>query len=108
MWNFSYYCSIIKENHVYNYTDGMHEGIQYFKSHAGRGKFVRLLTLQPDKRFVDNTIQQQANKTGSSIEFGGAKEYNHEYMTVSYICVTVTGWYVGGDICIIGHMYSYV
>ena len=81
----------MKKNDVYNYTDGMYEGIQYFKSHAGRGKFVRLLALQPDKRFVNNTIQQQANRIGSSMQFSAPKEYNHEYMTVSYVCVMATG-----------------
>ena len=68
----------------------MHEGIQYFKSRAGRGKFVRLLALQPDKRFVDSNTPQQANGTGSSIQFGASKEYNNEYVTISYVCVMVT------------------
>ena len=81
---------IMKENHVHNHTDGMHEGIQYFKSHDGRGKFVRLLALQPDKRFVDSTIQQETNGIGSSTQIGAPKEYNHEYMTVSYVCVMAT------------------
>ena len=54
----SFLC-VIQENIVDNYTDGMHEGVQYFESRAGRGKFVRLLGLQRDKRFMDSTTPQQ-------------------------------------------------
>ena len=45
-----------------NYTDGVYEGVRYFESRAGRGKFVRLLALQPDRRFGDYTTSQQVFK----------------------------------------------
>ena len=57
----------------------MHNGVRYFKSRAGRGKFVRLLALQPDKRFADNTaspvtIPQQAFEVGTRVRFGRGKD----------------------------------
>ena len=52
----------------------MFESVQYFKSRPGRGKFVKMLTLRPDKRFLDNTASQQAFKVGSKVQFGRAKE----------------------------------
>ena len=57
----------------------MYQGVRYFESRAGRGKFVRLLALQPDKRFVDNTtpqvtVPQQVFQVGTRVRFGRAKE----------------------------------
>ena len=80
----------------------MFEGAQYYKSRAGRGKFVQLQTLRPDKRFIDITAHApgQVFKVGSRVQFGAPKEYgvikwignvsnsNEEYVkveTVSYI-----------------------
>ena len=82
----------------------MFEGVRYFKSRAGRGKFVQLQILQPDRRFVDNTTPKQVFKVGSRVQFGIPKEYgvikwigsvsdsNEEYVkveTVSYIATYV-------------------
>ena len=54
----------------------MYEGKQYFKSRAGRGIFVKMLALRPDRRFVDDTTPpQQVFKVGSKVQFGRAKEY---------------------------------
>ena len=35
-----------------NYHDGTHDGKQYF---PGRGRFIELNTLQPDRRVVPST-----------------------------------------------------
>ena len=35
-----------------NYHDGTHDGKQYF---PGRGRFIELKTLQPDRRVVPST-----------------------------------------------------
>ena len=87
----------------------MFEGVQYFKSRAGRGKFVQLQILQPDKRFMDVTASRKVFKVGSRVQYGMPKEYgvikwigsisdaNEEYVkveTVSYnykqlICVCI-------------------
>ena len=53
----------------------MYEGVRYFESRPGRGKFVKLLALQPDKRFTVSTTQQQVFKVGTRVEFGKPKEY---------------------------------
>ena len=82
----------------------MHESIQYFKSCAGRGKFVRLLGLQPDKRFVNDTALQQA---GSSTQFGALKGYQYNE-TVSYIRKTINCTYMicwSDNVYNIGHVY---
>ena len=71
----------MQEEIVYNYNDGMYEGVQYFQSHAGRGKFVRLLELQPDKRFMDS-ITPQAFDIGSKVEVGKS---NKEYGVISWV-----------------------
>ena len=78
----------------------MFEGVRYFKSRAGRGKFVQLQILQPDKRFIDVTASRKVFKIGSRVQYGIPKEYgvikwigsvsdaNEEYVkieTVSYI-----------------------
>lgn len=47
----------------------MYKGVQYFKSQAGRGVFVKLQILQPDKRF------REVFKVGSRVRFGRDKEY---------------------------------
>ena len=64
----------------------MHEGVRYFESRAGRGKFVRLLGLQRDKRFMDSTTPQQVItpqqvttsqqdfKVGTRVRFGRKKD----------------------------------
>ena len=53
----------------------MFESVPYFKSRPGRGKFVKMLMLQPDKRFIDNTTSQQDFEVGSKVQFGRAKEH---------------------------------
>ena len=55
----------------------MYKGVQYFKPHAGRGKFIKLVDLQPDKRFTDSaTTIPQAFDIGSKVEVGvNKKEY---------------------------------
>lgn len=53
----------------------MYEGVRYFKSRAGRGIFVKMLALRPDRRFTDNTTSpQQVFEVGSKVQFGRAKE----------------------------------
>ena len=49
--------------------------MRYFESRAGRGKFVKLQTLQPDKRFIDDLAPQQVFKVGSRVYFGKPKVY---------------------------------
>ena len=48
--------------------------MQYFESHAGKGKFIELQLLKPDKRFVDNITPQLVFDVGSKVQFGKAKE----------------------------------
>ena len=64
----------MQENIVKNYTDGMYKGVRYFKSHAGRGKFVKLLELEPDKRSIF--------KVGDKVEVGRT---NKEYGVISWL-----------------------
>ena len=53
----------------------MYNGVQYFKSCAGRGIFIKLMDLQPDRRFMDST-PPQAFEIGSKVEVGrSTKEY---------------------------------
>ena len=59
----------------------MYDGVQYFQSHAGKGKFVRLLELQPDKRCMDSTTAQ-AFDIGSKVEVGKS---NKEYGVISWV-----------------------
>jgi len=51
----------------------MFEGVEYFESHPRRGKFVKLLTLQPDKRYLD--VKSQDFKVGSRVQFGIPKTF---------------------------------
>ena len=48
----------------------MYKGVQYFKSSAGRGKFVKLLELEPDQRFIDSPTPQQVFNIGNKVEIG--------------------------------------
>ena len=51
----------------------MFDGVQYFKPRAGRGKFVKLQLLRPDKRFIDFTApctSLRGFKVGSRVQFG--------------------------------------
>ena len=78
----------------------MFEGVQYFKSRAGRGKFVQLQILQPDKRFMDVTASRKVFKVGSRVQYGIPKEYgvikwigsvsdaNEEYVKVETVSHT--------------------
>ena len=61
---------VTQENIIDNYTDGIYEGVQYFKSQLRRGIFVKLQALQPDKRFVP----QKYFYIGSRVQFGRDKE----------------------------------
>ena len=61
-----------------NCTDGMFQGIQYFVSQPGKGKFVKVLELQPDERFpMDTTMvgSKHSFEVGSMVQFGDPKEY---------------------------------
>ena len=93
-----------QENTVDNCTDGTFEGIQYFISDAGRGKFVKLHELQPDKRYLTN---------GPSLEFGSTVQCGDpgkvtqtsnssegiedcaRVQVVRYVCKCLDGLYVG-------------
>ena len=59
-------------------TDGMYEGIQYFESQPGKGKFVKVLELQPDKQYSSGTtgvIPMPSFEVGSMVQFGDPAEY---------------------------------
>jgi len=43
----------------YKFNDGWYQGNQYFQSQPGRGCFVPLLELLPDKRFTDPNKEKE-------------------------------------------------
>ena len=61
-------CCIDYRKIILKIADGCFEGLRYFKPRARRGRFVRLLALQPDKR-----LPQQANSNNT--QFAIAKEH---------------------------------
>ena len=60
----------------------MYKGVRYFKSSAGRGKFVKLLELEPDKRFIDSPTPQHVFKVGNKVEVGRSTK---EYGVISWV-----------------------
>jgi len=46
----------------YKFNDGWYQEIQYFQSQPGRGYFVPLLGLHPDKRFTDLNEKKENRK----------------------------------------------
>ena len=69
---------ISQHNTVDNCTDGMFQGTEYFVSQPGKGKFVKVLELQPDERYpIDTTavIPKHSFEVGSMVQFGDPKEY---------------------------------
>ena len=54
----------------------MFEGVQYFESCPGRGKFVKVYELQPDKRCpTDDIVVMPSFEVGSRVQFGDPEEY---------------------------------
>ena len=95
-----------QENTVDNCTDGMFEGIKYFISDAGRGKFVKLRELQPDKRYLINGPNLQlgsmvqcgdprkVTQTSNPSRSDGVEDYAR-VQTVRYVYKCLDGLYVG-------------
>jgi len=57
-----------------------------------------LLTLQPDKRFIDITKPQQTFKVGSRVQFGKPEEYG----VITWIGI------VHGEECVQVNMVSFI
>ena len=79
----------------------MFEGVQYFQPRAGRGKFVKLLSLKPDKRFVDVATTLRGIKVGSKVQFGSQ---HRTYGVITWMETISDEEYV--KVQMVSHFYS--